>query len=100
MGVLKRRNRMVNFRLSEDEYVALQNICLKEGVRSLSDFARTAVCRSMAASRPADEPLDIWVRNLDAKVGEIDRTVRQITEQMNVMWRSRTVKRIEVQEPS
>lgn len=100
MGVLKRRNRMVNFRLSEDEYVALKNICLKEGARSLSDFARAAVCRLMAASRPADEPLDIWVRNLDAKVGEIDQTVRQITEQMNVIWRSRPRKRIEAQECS
>ena len=45
MADIKRRKRMVNFRLSDDEYRDIQNVCSAAGYRSLSDFARSAVCR-------------------------------------------------------
>ncbi|MBI3695235.1 MAG: hypothetical protein HY238_10410 [Acidobacteria bacterium] len=73
---------MVNFRLTEDEYEYLKDLCQTEGARSLSDFARAAVCRSIVASRPADEALDVRVQILDGKVGQLDRTVRQLAERM------------------
>ena len=100
MAVLKRRTRMVNFRLSEDEYEYLKKTCLAEGARSVSDFARAAVCRSMAAAKPAKEELDVWVRILDGKVEELDQTVKQLTGQRQAAPRSRSKKGIETQESS
>ena len=47
MSVLKPRNRLVNFRLTEEEYSALHLASGKSGARSLSDFARSAVLRAM-----------------------------------------------------
>lgn len=82
MAVPKRRLRMVNFRLSEEEYAHLKSICLSEGARSVSDFARSAVCHSMAAARPRNEELDVWLRILDGKVEDLDRAVKQLSEQM------------------
>ena len=49
MSVLKPRNRLVNFRLTEEEYSALYLASGKSGARSLSDFARSAVLRAMEA---------------------------------------------------
>ena len=82
MAVLKRRTRMVNFRLFEDEYEGLRSACLAGGVRSISDFARAAVCRSLVAGprSSSDEPLHVWVRTLDGKVQELDRAVKSLTE--------------------
>ena len=82
MPALKRRTRMVNFRLTEDEYEYLKDLCQTEGVGSLSDFARAAVCRSIVALRPADEALDVRVQILDGKVGELDHTVKQLAKRM------------------
>lgn len=91
MAVLKRRTRMVNFRLTEDEYEYLKDLCQREGARSVSDFARTAVCRSIGPPKPDGEPLDMQIQILDGKVGELDRTVKQIVERMEAAasWRPR-----------
>lgn len=43
MPVFRPRTRLVNFRLSEDEYQALKEICARSGARSVSDYARAAV---------------------------------------------------------
>jgi len=37
------RNRVVVFRLSQDEYRALQEACSQAGARNISDFTRTEV---------------------------------------------------------
>jgi len=95
MAVLKRRTRMVNFRLSEEEYEYLKKVCLTEGARSISDFARAAVCRSMAATGARKEETEVLVHILDGKVGELDREVKQLAEQMQAAQRSRRRKRIE-----
>jgi len=47
MAVTQKRSRLVSFRLSDQEYEALQNFTLTEGARSLSDFARSALCDAM-----------------------------------------------------
>ena len=44
MPVLKRRSRIVSFRLSDEEYAAMMESCISQGSRSLSDYARSAAC--------------------------------------------------------
>lgn len=39
----KPRNRIVVFRLSQDEYRSLQDACTRAGARNLSDFTRSEV---------------------------------------------------------
>lgn len=52
----KPRNRIVVFRLSQDEYHSLQDACNRSGARSLSDFTRTEILRLMHLDAQA-EPL-------------------------------------------
>lgn len=47
MAVIKRRTRMVIFRLTEEEYADLKSECASRGARNVSDFARTALLESI-----------------------------------------------------
>ena len=53
MAVTKPRNRTVLFRLTQEEYLALQAACLAGSARSLSDYARERILAdaSKGASR-------------------------------------------------
>lgn len=44
MSVRNPRTRLISFRLSEDEYRALQCLCDAQEARSLSEFVRTSIC--------------------------------------------------------
>ena len=77
MTVLKRRTRMVNFRLSEDEYRELKTICIANGARSISDFARTAVCKSIDGNG-TPEKFESTVRELHGKFEALDREVKRL----------------------
>jgi hypothetical protein len=48
MAIAKPRNRLLIFRLTQDEYDALQAASSEKGARSLSDFARTQLFGSLA----------------------------------------------------
>jgi len=53
MAVFKPRERLVYFRISEDEFHQFVGLCEQEGARSVSDLARSAVQRLIAdGSRP------------------------------------------------
>ena len=43
MPVPRPRNRLVNFRVSDEEYGTLRTACTRHGARSISDFAQLAV---------------------------------------------------------
>ena len=45
--VFKPRNRLISFRLSEEEYESLRALCVTEGARSVSDYARSTLCQVM-----------------------------------------------------
>ncbi len=65
MGVLKARTRQVSFRVSNQEYETLRNYCISIGARSVSDVARSAVCRLTAPAREqVDESLQLHIRHL------------------------------------
>ncbi len=72
MAVTKPRNRLVNFRVSEDEFNSLREACESGGARSISDFARCAVL-SPASNRPeAEEILRLRLALIEEKMGEVD----------------------------
>jgi hypothetical protein len=72
MAVTKPRNRLVNFRVSEDEFNSLREACESGGARSISDFARCAVL-SPTSSRPeSEEVLRLRLALIEEKMGEVD----------------------------
>src|SRR5262249_14358394 len=86
MSVLKRRSRMISFRVSEDEYAGLKNLCLNEGARSVSDMARDAVHRLITNhtwpnnhhSSTNHNPLEILVLVLQGRVDALDLEVKRL----------------------
>lgn len=83
MPVFKPRNRLVNFRLSEEEFEKLRASCSLYGARSLSDFARAAVMRSVTGGghtspETADPTMDRKMNDLESRIGELSRLVESL----------------------
>jgi hypothetical protein len=71
MSMLQPRNRLVNFRLSEDEFERLKASCKSQGARSISDFARSSVLDRMEA--PPNGPFGQGrLTQIDTKVSELE----------------------------
>ena len=80
MAVLKPRNRLVYFRVSEDEFQQFVQLCQKEGARSISDLARDAMHRLVEANgatngNGAPSP---QVKILDKLIGEVSAQLQQL----------------------
>lgn len=74
MAVLKPRERLVYFRVSEDEFHQFVSVCEKEGARSVSDLARNAVQRLIAECHKNRED-----RELTPKVEKLEQAVAELT---------------------
>jgi hypothetical protein len=84
MSVLNPRNRLVNFRLSEAEFDELKSVCLERGARSISEFARSAVLRSLGGQPTSGEADGEQVQNLERKVGTLEVRVDQLLNLISV----------------
>jgi hypothetical protein len=73
MSVLKPRNRLINFRLTEEEFAQLRDSCRQQGARSVSDFARAAVLGQVENPRTKEGfgRLEQAILQLDARVGHL-----------------------------
>ena len=80
MSVTKPRTKLVNFRLSEEEFQGLKDASAQFGARSLSDFARAAVLKSYVGETEGDGLLHVRLSDLDHKVSEIENNMRQIKD--------------------
>lgn len=78
MPVFNPRNRLVNFRLSEEEFERLRASSALSGARSLSDFARNAVMRSVAQNTVAPPPVEAASPTIDRKVLELETRVSEL----------------------
>lgn len=82
MSVLNPRNRLVNFRLSEDEFERLRAACGQLGARSISDFARSSVLdRIVEGSAGSGRPQE-RISELNLKVSTLEGQMSQL---MNLM---------------
>lgn len=50
MTFLKRRSRLLSFRVTPEEFDDLRAACLAKGARNVSDFARTALLQSCSST--------------------------------------------------
>ena len=77
MPIFKRRDRIVLFRLTRDEYQRLRKASAASGARSISDFTRKELLdRSQAA--PAVNGIEDRLSAFDQRLSELHAAVRQI----------------------
>ena len=70
---------MVSFRLSQEEYARFRTICSAHGVRSLSDFTRTAM-QELIVSGSYPDPLFYEVGDLRNRIQSLSREVDRISQ--------------------
>jgi hypothetical protein len=79
MSVLKPRNRLVYFRVSEDEFLQFSEICESAGARSLSDLARLAV-QQMLAQRKEDAKVAQRLRTFDELISVLNDRLGEMND--------------------
>ncbi len=80
MAVLRPRERLVYFRISEDEFSQFINACEQGGARSVSDLARCAVQRLIAdRDRQRDD------HKLEERMQVLENLIAAVTEQLHLL---------------
>lgn len=79
MSTFTRRTRTVSFRLSEEEYQELRNVCIAHGIRSMSDFARLTTQWWIDGDGAHNEPLLATIRELTGKLRQLDAEVKRLS---------------------
>jgi hypothetical protein len=87
MPVLKPRNRLVYFRVSEDEFLQFSAMCRAAGARSLSALARTAMMRMLAEPAP-DGSLSEKLKAFDELTSALIEKLRCINELLEANGRA------------
>ena len=84
MAVLRPRERLVYFRISEDEFRQFVSVCEQAGARSVSDLARNAVQRLITDGQRQRED-----QELDEKIRVLERMIAEVSEQLRVLSTNR-----------
>lgn len=77
MSVFARRTRVVSFRISDQEYEELMDLCAMRQARSLSDFARLATL-GQSQGHISNSQTDGTVRDLYRQLRVLDREVKRL----------------------
>ena len=85
MPVLKRRNRVVVFRLTQDEYEDLKSASSMRGARNISDFTRSELLTSIEQERRPEAKLDGRLLEVGQKLSSLESTVRHIAKLLEGM---------------
>lgn len=80
MAVFKPRERLVYFRISEDEFRQFSSVCEQGGARSVSDLARNAVQRLIAEGDRHREG-----QELEEKMRVLESLIAAVTEQLHLL---------------
>jgi hypothetical protein len=80
LTILKPRSRSITIRLSEEEYLALREVCTVTESRSLSEVTRDAVCSFVDAARRG-EPKG-GLNQVQARMKSLEKKIKQLTEEI------------------
>lgn len=86
MAITKPRNRVVLFRLTEDEYDYLQTACEAGQARSISDFARSRILGQHVSDAQKSGPMDTLSADaqsfdgLEQRLDQIQAAVEHLTQ--------------------
>ncbi len=77
MSALKRRTKVVIFRLTDDEYHDLKAACVTRGARNVSDFARNALMQSVTQEQ---EMVSEKLAQIESGVQRLERLIHGIAQ--------------------
>ena len=73
----KPRNRVVVFRVSQDEYRALKEACDRRGARNLSDFARSEILADLEEA-PAIESVNRRFASIEQTLAAVQSSLSRL----------------------
>jgi hypothetical protein len=76
----ERKVKIISLRLSDEEYESLKAQYTAHGAKSLSDFARTAMQRLIAASGDEPHSIEMKVRQMDGLLASLGGEVTRLTQ--------------------
>ena len=79
MPTFKKRNRIISFRVSDEEFEILLQVSEAQGAHSISDYARLAACRAIAESG-AGATLAVQVEALESRVQQLSSQVERLSQ--------------------
>ena len=82
MLVMKRRSRLVTFRVSAEEHDALMRSCVASGARSIADFARASVLHTAQRMDSPTATLSGDLTTLSKSLGELDASLSEIRKRI------------------
>ena len=80
MPVLKRRNRVVVFRLTQDEYEDLKTVCSVRGARNISDFARSELLTAIEQERRPETEIKGRLTDVDQKLSSLESKIQRMSQ--------------------
>ena len=81
-AVKRRKNRVLVFRLTEEEYGGLRKICDAQSGRSLSEFARSELLASTGLAEIALSP-DQW-GSMERRVAAVETELRDLARRIDL----------------
>jgi hypothetical protein len=79
VAILKRRDRLVVFRLSQDEYDGLRSACAERGAASISAFARSELMKSL--QRDGLSKVSVQLSTLQSSIQRITQILEALTKE-------------------
>jgi hypothetical protein len=80
------KSRIISFRLSDNEYLIVQDISRKQGFASVSLFARSATLASCDSSELVHSPVDMEIAGLWRRIEVLTATLEKIAAQAGVLF--------------
>lgn len=80
MPVLKTRNRMLNVRLSDEEYDELMRLAVAKGAHSTSDLARRALTEYMARENNQES-----THHMSERIAQLEAEVKRLTRVLGTL---------------
>lgn len=78
----KNRNRMVIFRLTQEEYDSLKSACLAANGRSISDYMRSELL-ALAQSGPGGDAVHRRFSGIEQKLDDLQALVKRVSERID-----------------
>ena len=85
MAVRNPRNRLVNIRLSDEEFAGIQRANDESGARSISEFCRNAILESGGGTGPPD------LREVKRRLGQLEGAMTRIAERLSAVLRQKAL---------
>lgn len=87
--MLQTRNRLLYFRVTQEELDSYQRLCSRLGARSLSDLARRAMLRMTEPPSSADDRLGDKLERIDRMLGELDMKLQRLERMLDPEYHMR-----------